>query len=512
MPQPHAASAPRAATSRSNRSRIASGTLAAATLPAVVLTGFGAAAPAVAAPSPAQAPVAPKAATPANIAAAQQRIAASLVASQVPARLVPAGPVAAAKSSTVTVKPGDTLSHIAARAGVSLSSLLEANGLKASSVIFPGQKIKLGGSSSATSAAKPASPAATTAYAVKPGDTLGGIAVRHDMSLSRLLRLNSGLSKSSIIYPGQKLTVAGGSSSTTSTTTTTAAASSGASTGSYTVASGDTLGGIAIRHDMSLSRLLRLNGLSASDTIFPGQKLTVAGGSSSTTSTNTSSTSAPTAPRTHTVASGETLSGIAGTYSVGLSKLLEANNLSKTSVIRPGQKLNVPGGATTTASSQLVPSTFLHYRYPEATVRSANENKAILLSRDLPSRAEMRSKIVATAQSLGVDPSLALAHAYQESGFSPSAVSPANAIGAMQVIPTSGEWASQLVGRPLDLLDPDDNVVAGVAIIAALQRTSASMEEGIASYYQGQGSVRRNGMYDDTKSYVKSVKSHMANF
>ncbi|GAA3696571.1 hypothetical protein GCM10022377_06780 [Zhihengliuella alba] len=480
-----------------------------------MLTGFGAAAPAVAAPSPAQAPVAPKTATPANIAAAQHRIAASLAASQVPARLVPAAPAPAAKNSTVTVKAGDTLSHIAIRSGVALSTILKANGLEASSTIFPGQKIKLSGGSAAKAAAPAAPSTGTKTYSVQAGDTLGGIALRHEMSLARLLRLNSGLSKTSIIYPGQKLTVAGGTASAPAPAkpASTSTASS-ASTGSYTVSAGDTLGGIAINHDMSLSRLLRLNGLSASDTIHPGQKLTVAGGTTTAaTKTTAPSSAAPSEARTHTVASGETLSGIAGTYSVGLSKLLEANSLSKTSVIRPGQTLKVPGGATAAASSgQLVPSTFLHYRYPEATVRSANENKAILLSRDLPSRSEMRSKIVATAQSLGVDPSLALAHAYQESGFSPSAVSPANAIGAMQVIPTSGEWASQLVGRPLDLLDPDDNVVAGVAIIAALQRTSESLEEGIASYYQGQGSVRRNGMYDDTKSYVKSVKTHMASF
>lgn len=124
----------------------------------------------------------------------------------------------------------------------------------------------------------------------------------------------------------------------------------------------------------------------------------------------------------------------------------------------------------------------------------------------------MQSIITSTARKMGVDPSLALAHAYQESGFNMAAVSPANAIGAMQVIPTSGDWASQLVGRKLDLLNPYDNATAGVAIIRSLQRTSSSVETGIASYYQGQGSVKRNGMYSDTKTYVKSVKAHQKKF
>ena len=101
---------------------------------------------------------------------------------------------------------------------------------------------------------------------------------------------------------------------------------------------------------------------------------------------------------------------------------------------------------------------------------------------------------------MGVDPALALAFAYQESGFNQRAVSPANAIGTMQVIPSSGEWASDLVGRKLNLLDPYDNATAGVAIIRQLIATSKDLDNAIAGYYQGQYSVSKYGMYDDTKA------------
>jgi soluble lytic murein transglycosylase-like protein len=113
---------------------------------------------------------------------------------------------------------------------------------------------------------------------------------------------------------------------------------------------------------------------------------------------------------------------------------------------------------------------------------------------------------------MGVDPSLALAFAEQESGFNQRAVSPANAIGTMQVIPSSGEWASDLVGRKLNLLDPYDNATAGVAIIRQLTKTSKDLDHAIAGYYQGQYSVSKNGMFDDTKSYVESIKAHQKNF
>ena len=91
-------------------------------------------------------------------------------------------------------------------------------------------------------------------------------------------------------------------------------------------------------------------------------------------------------------------------------------------------------------------------------------------------------------------------------------MSPANAIGCMQVIPSSGVWASRLVGRRLDLLDPDDNVTAGVAIIAALLRSAPDERTAIAGYYQGLGSVRKNGMFPDTRRYVANVQRLEARF
>lgn len=113
---------------------------------------------------------------------------------------------------------------------------------------------------------------------------------------------------------------------------------------------------------------------------------------------------------------------------------------------------------------------------------------------------------------MGVDPRLALAFAHQESGFNHRSVSPANAIGAMQVIPSSGQWASDLVGSKLNLLDPYDNATAGIAIIRSLVRTSKTLDVAIASYYQGQYSVTQHGMYADTLGYVRSVKANMAMF
>jgi LysM repeat protein len=292
-------------------------------------------------------------------------------------------------------------------------------------------------------------------------------------------------------------------------------ASTGAKT--YTVKSGDTLGGIAARHGVKLSQVLSWNRLSLSSIIYPGQKIRIGAGAATSPAP---ATSAPTASsRSYTIKSGDTLSGIAARHGVRLADVLSANRLKVTSIIYPGNKLVIPGKSTGASPVQpassvtpLVPSSFLGFTYPAAVVSSANKNKALLNASPVPSLAQMKSIVADTARRMGVDPALALAFAYQESGFNQRAVSPANAIGTMQVIPTSGEWASDLVGRKLNLLDPYDNATAGVAIIRQLIRTSKNLDYAIAGYYQGQYSVSKYGMYSDTKTYVAAIKAHRRNF
>ncbi|KNC17685.1 hypothetical protein AC792_14025 [Arthrobacter sp. RIT-PI-e] len=294
----------------------------------------------------------------------------------------------------------------------------------------------------------------------------------------------------------------------------------------YTIKAGDTISAIAARHGLSTDALLKPNALDARTIISPGQKIKLSGAAAPTAVPAAKPVAAPaTAPApapaagTYTVKSGDTLGAIASRNGVNLQNLLTANNLSMTSIIYPGQKLTLSGAAAPTAvpaavpaATNQVPSSFLGYTYPDRVVADANANKALLDSMPAPSAAQMRQIVADTARSMGVDPSLALAFAYQESGFNQRAVSPANAIGTMQVIPSSGQWAGDLVGRKLNLLDPHDNVTAGVAIIRSLVRTSPSLDIAIASYYQGQYSVQTRGMFEDTKRYVAAIKAHQRTF
>jgi soluble lytic murein transglycosylase-like protein len=116
----------------------------------------------------------------------------------------------------------------------------------------------------------------------------------------------------------------------------------------------------------------------------------------------------------------------------------------------------------------------------------------------------VRRTIVTTARHHGVNPDLALAISWQESGWQQRRVSSAQALGAMQVLPSTARWMSTYVGKRLNPRDLQHNVTAGVVLIKVL-RSQARRKVAVAGYYQGLAGVRRHGMYRDTKRYVANV-------
>jgi hypothetical protein len=122
------------------------------------------------------------------------------------------------------------------------------------------------------------------------------------------------------------------------------------------------------------------------------------------------------------------------------------------------------------------------------------------------SRATVRRLVVRTARRHGVDPHLALAISWQESGWQQRRRSSTGAIGAMQVMPGTGRWMSLYVGRRLNIYSLRDNVLAGVVLITVL-RHQVSRRRAIAAYYQGLGAVQEHGLYPSTRRYTRSVLS-----
>lgn len=109
-----------------------------------------------------------------------------------------------------TVKSGDSLSSIAVKYGTSYQKIMSLNGLN-NYVIYPGQRLKVSGSTSTSTSGSTSSNTSTTSYyTVKSGDSLSAIAAKYGTTYKKIMELN-GLSDY-FIYPGQRLKVSGSSS------------------------------------------------------------------------------------------------------------------------------------------------------------------------------------------------------------------------------------------------------------------------------------------------------------
>ena len=156
-----------------------------------------------------------------------------------------------------------------------------------------------------------------TYYTVRSGDTLSGIAQRYNTTYQAIAEKN-GISNPNLIYPGQRLLISGKYAS-----------SSGASgPGTYTVRSGDCLSTIGSRLGVPWKSIASANDIRSPYTIYPGEVLTIPGGSTSS-------------GQSYTVRSGDTLSEIAAQYGTTYTRLAQINGIGNPNLIYPGQTLRI---------------------------------------------------------------------------------------------------------------------------------------------------------------------------
>lgn len=263
-----------------------------------------------------------------------------------------------------------------------------------------------------------------------------------------------------------------------------------------TIRPGDTLSAIAARYHTTVDALVRLNHLPGDgNLIYAGQTLRLPGGHGPAVHRQQRTVTY------YTVVSGDSLYGIAARFHASPAAIARRNHLPKSLVVIIGQRLAIPhrvrhhsqqaaGGVAGTPTA------------------AAARDRLVLAHHREPSGDEVESIIRSTAQRWGLDPSLALAISWQESGFNMRVVSPVDAIGAMQVMPYTADYlAADVVHRSLNLYNARDNVTAGVALLSVLTHEASSTRQAIAGYYQGLQSVRDHGMLPSTKQYVANVMS-----
>jgi soluble lytic murein transglycosylase-like protein len=121
--------------------------------------------------------------------------------------------------------------------------------------------------------------------------------------------------------------------------------------------------------------------------------------------------------------------------------------------------------------------------------------------------ASVRDSIARWSNHYGVDPHLATALAWMESGFNNQLVSSAGAVGVMQITPVTWDYVEHvlLLGH-LVAHDQDGNVRIGVALLRHLLRVYNGNERlALAAYYQGPRSLQANGPLPETMQYVADI-------
>lgn len=110
-------------------------------------------------------------------------------------------PAPAPSYVTYTVQKGDTLSGIAAKYGTTYQKIAADNGIANPNLIFPGQVLKIYGTNGGSN-----SGGSQKTYTVKPGDTLSGIAAMFGTTYQKIAADN-GIANPNLIYPGQVLVI-----------------------------------------------------------------------------------------------------------------------------------------------------------------------------------------------------------------------------------------------------------------------------------------------------------------
>ena len=225
-----------------------------------------------------------------------------------------------------TVKRGDTLGQIAIEHDVSLADLIEANNISNPNLIHIGQVLVIPGEEGEPD----------VIHVVKRGDTLRKIAANYGATVAGLAAVND-ISNPNLIHIGQQIIISG-SGSEGPAESAPAPSNEFVRSGRYAIVrKGESVHDVARRFDLPVEQIIRANGI-INNVIYANTRLFADGPSYTIKSTGDEST-------TYVVKAGDNLAKIAHRHGTSVSRLIDLNDISNPNLIRIGQKLTVPGGA-----------------------------------------------------------------------------------------------------------------------------------------------------------------------
>lgn len=312
---------------------------------------------------------------------------------------------------------------------------------------------------------------------------------------------------------------------------------------SYVVQPNETLSGIALRFHTTVQQLARLNGIADPNQLHVGQVLTVPDhgnynrqypdegyGHGSTSQAPGSGYATPIAVQTpiaeatdagtpavgvqsgtragatyYIVVPGDTLSGLSVRFGVPLTELAVANGISRPNMVRVGQHLLIPARAmsdqasTLSRASAITPVGGTVTAVPLATATPGSS-----LIAPSSGQTDIGTLLTQAATTYGLDPALVKAVAWQESGWH-MVVARDGGIGVMQLMPATAAWIGPaLLGRTIDPYNLQDNIQAGVALLAYYMHQYGNVQQALAAYNEGPTNLA-HGLLSTTANYVSNV-------
>jgi peptidoglycan hydrolase-like protein with peptidoglycan-binding domain len=179
----------------------------------------------------------------------------------------------------------------------------------------------------------------------------------------------------------------------------------------------------------------------------------------------------------YVVKPGDSLTAIARRSHTTLSKLAKVNGINPSHTLLIGTALRLPAAVSAAPTS----------------VSASNAT-------------EVRASLDKWAAYYGIDPSLARALAWMESGFNNTVVSSVGAQGVMQLLPSTWDYVEKvLIGHAVQH-DADGNVQVGMAYLHHLLGAFGGDEHlALAGWYQGERAVKASGPYKVSKVFVANV-------
>lgn len=159
----------------------------------------------------------------------------------------PEKPINHSKTITITIKKGDTLSGLALQYNTTVSELVKLNSIANPNLIYAGAKLTVPNNQNYT----------TEIYTVQKGNTLSGIAQKFNTTVAELVTLNN-IANPNLIYTGQKLIVP-------------TQIEHDCGHMLYTIKPGDTLWSLAKRYNTTIANIVKLNRIQNANKIYPGQ-------------------------------------------------------------------------------------------------------------------------------------------------------------------------------------------------------------------------------------------------